>query len=223
MNFLEERILRDGQVREGDILKVDSFLNHQLDTGLLDKIGETFYHHFQGKPVTRVLTVEASGIAVAYPVARMFKVPVVFAKKSRSMNLDGDLYTSVVHSYTYNIDNTLTLSKHYLGKDDSVLIVDDFMANGKAVQGLLDICRQAGAQVAGIGIAIEKGFQNEPRRCKACRDARKAQNGNGGAPRQMFTVICDGCGCETQVPFQPRGDRPVYCRDCFEAQRQNRF
>ena len=110
--------------------------------------------------MTRVLTVEASGIAVAYPVARMFKVPVVFAKKSRSMNLDGDLYTSVVHSYTYNIDNTLTLSKHYLGKDDSVLIVDDFMANGKAVQGLLDICRQAGAQVAGIGIAIEKGFQN---------------------------------------------------------------
>ncbi len=160
MNFLEERILRDGQVREGDILKVDSFLNHQLDTGLLDKIGETFYHHFQDKPVTRVLTVEASGIAVAYPVARMFKVPVVFAKKSRSMNLDGDLYTSVVHSYTYNIDNTLTLSKHYLGKDDSVLIVDDFMANGKAVQGLLDICRQAGAQVTGIGIAIEKGFQN---------------------------------------------------------------
>ena len=160
MNFLEERILRDGQVREGDILKVDSFLNHQLDTGLLDEIGETFYHHFQDKPVTRVLTVEASGIAVAYPVARMFKVPVVFAKKSRSMNLDGDLYTSVVHSYTYNIDNTLTLSKHYLGKDDSVLIVDDFMANGKAVQGLLDICRQAGAQVAGIGIAIEKGFQN---------------------------------------------------------------
>ncbi len=160
MNFLEERILRDGQVREGDILKVDSFLNHQLDTGLLDKIGETFYHHFKDKPVTRVLTVEASGIAVAYPVARIFKVPVVFAKKSRSMNLDGDLYTSVVHSYTYNLDNTLTLSKNYLGKDDCVLIVDDFMANGKAVQGLLDICRQAGAQVAGIGIAIEKGFQD---------------------------------------------------------------
>ncbi len=160
MNFLEERILRDGQVRKGGILKVDSFLNHQLDTSLLDRIGEAFYLYFQGKPVTRVLTVESSGIAVAYPVARMFDVPVVFAKKSRSMNLDGDLYTSVVHSYTYNIDNTVTLSKHYLNEDDNVLIVDDFLANGKAVQGLLDICRQAGAGVAGIGIAIEKGFQS---------------------------------------------------------------
>ena len=103
---------------------------------------------------------ESSGIAIAYPVARRFGVPAVFAKKARSMNLDGDLYTSIVHSYTYNVDNVVTLSKQYLHADDSVLIVDDFMANGKAVQGLMDICRQAGAEVAGIGIAIEKGFQN---------------------------------------------------------------
>ena len=102
---------------------------------------------------------ESSGIAVAFPAARKFGVPVVFAKKSRSRNLDGDLYTSIVHSFTYNVDNLVTLSKQYLHEDDTVLIVDDFLANGKAVQGLLDICRQAGAQVVGIGIAIEKGFQ----------------------------------------------------------------
>ena len=160
MNFLEERILKDGQVRQGDILKVDSFLNHQVDITLLEQIGDAFYEHFKDKKVTRVLTVESSGIAIAYPVARRFGVPAVFAKKARSMNLDGDLYTSIVHSYTYNVDNVVTLSKQYLHADDSVLIVDDFMANGKAVQGLMDICRQAGAEVAGIGIAIEKGFQN---------------------------------------------------------------
>ena len=160
MNFLEERILKDGQVREGDILKVDSFLNHQVDIALLEQIGDAFYEHFKDKGITRVLTVESSGIAIAYPVARRFGVPAVFAKKARSMNLDGDLYTSIVHSYTYNVDNVVTLSKQYLHADDCVLIVDDFMANGKAVQGLLDICRQAGASAAGIGIAIEKGFQN---------------------------------------------------------------
>ena len=160
MNFLEERIMKDGQVREGDILKVDSFLNHQVDIALLEQIGDAFYEHFKDKNITRVLTVESSGIAIAYPVARRFGVPAVFAKKARSMNLDGDLYTSIVHSYTYNVDNVVTLSKQYLHADDCVLIVDDFMANGKAVQGLLDICRQAGASVAGIGIAIEKGFQD---------------------------------------------------------------
>ena len=160
MNFLEERILKDGQVREGDILKVDGFLNHQLDISLLEQIGEAFYNHFHNRQITRVLTVESSGIAIAYPAARRFGVPCVFAKKARSMNLDGDLYTSIVHSYTYNVDNVVTLSKQYIHKDDCVLIVDDFMANGKAVQGLLDICGQAGAEVAGVGIAIEKGFQN---------------------------------------------------------------
>ena len=130
MNFLEERFQKDGQVREGDILKVDSFLNHQLDIALLERIGEEFYEHFKDKKITRVLTVESSGIAIAYPVARRFGVPLVFAKKSRSMNLDGDI------------------------------IVDDFMANGKAAQGLMDICAKAGATTAGVGIAIEKGFQN---------------------------------------------------------------
>lgn len=160
MNFLEERILKDGQVREGDILKVDSFLNHQLDIALLEQIGDAFYEHFKDRKITRVLTVESSGIAIAYPVARRFGVPAVFAKKSRSMNLDGDLYTSIVHSYTYNVDNVVTLSRQYVHEGDRVLIVDDFMANGKAVQGLMDICGQAGAEVAGIGIAIEKGFQN---------------------------------------------------------------
>ena len=160
MNFLEERILKDGQVREGDILKVDSFLNHQLDIALVEQVGEAFYEHFRDRKVTRVLTVESSGIAIAYPVARRFGVPLVFAKKSRSMNLDGDLYTSIVHSYTYNVDNVVTLSKQYINDQDAVLIVDDFMANGKAAQGLIDICRQAGAEVVGIGIAIEKGFQN---------------------------------------------------------------
>lgn len=160
MRFMEERILKDGQVRPGDILKVDSFLNHQLDIALLEQIGDAFYEHFKDRKITRVLTVESSGIAIAYPVARRFGVPAVFAKKSRSMNLDGDLYTSIVHSYTYNVDNVVTLSRQYVHPGDRVLIVDDFMANGKAVQGLMDICGQAGAEVAGIGIAIEKGFQN---------------------------------------------------------------
>lgn len=160
MNFLEQRIQKDGQVRDGDILKVDSFLNHQLDIALVERIGEEFFNHFRDKKITRVLTVESSGIAIAYPVARLFGVPLVFAKKSRSMNLDGDLYTAIVHSYTHNVDNIICLSRQYLHPDDVVLIIDDFMANGKAAQGLLDICAQAGARAAGVGIAIEKGFQN---------------------------------------------------------------
>ena len=153
MKFMEDRILRDGQVRPGNILKVDSFLNHQLDISLLNEVGKAFYERFKDKGVTRILTVEASGIAIACMTANYFGTPVIFAKKSKSRNLDGDLYTSVVHSFTYGIDNK------FLGPDDKVLIVDDFLANGKAVNGLLDICRQAGAEVVGIGIAIEKGFQ----------------------------------------------------------------
>ncbi len=159
MNFLEERILRDGQVRPGHILKVDSFLNHQLDVALLDEIGEAFCAHFGDRGITKVLTVEASGIAIACMTARHFGVPVVFAKKAKSMNLDGDLYTSVVHSYTYGRDFTLTMAKKFLSAGDRVLLVDDFLANGKAMDGLIDICSQAGAEVAGIGIAVEKGFQ----------------------------------------------------------------
>ena len=159
MKFMEDRILKDGQVRPGNILKVDSFLNHQLDITLLNEVGKAFYERFKDKGVTKILTVEASGIAIACMTANYFGTPVVFAKKSKSRNLDGDLYTSVVHSFTYGIDNTVTLSKKFLGADDKVLIVDDFLANGKAVNGLLDICRQAGAEVVGIGIGIEKGFQ----------------------------------------------------------------
>lgn len=159
MKFMEERILRDGQVRPGNILKVDNFLNHQLDVALLNEVGKAFYDRYKDKGITKILTVEASGIAIACMTANYFNKPVVFAKKSKSRNLDGDLYTSVVHSYTYGIDNTVTLAKKFLGPDDKVLIVDDFLANGKAVNGLLDICAQAGAEVAGIGIAIEKGFQ----------------------------------------------------------------
>ncbi len=159
MKFLEERILKDGQVRPGEILKVDSFLNHQLDVDLLNEIGKTLYEKYKDCGITRILTIEASGIAIACIAANYFHVPVVFAKKAKSKNLDGDLYSSVVHSYTYGKDYTVTLSKKFLTADDKVLLVDDFLAVGKAMLGLLDICEQAGAEVVGIGIAIEKGFQ----------------------------------------------------------------
>jgi xanthine phosphoribosyltransferase len=159
MKLLEDRILKEGQVRPGDILKVDCFLNHQLDVSLLDQIGEEFQRIFARDGVNKILTVEASGIAIACMTARHFGVPVVFAKKAKSKNIDGDVFTSVVHSYTYGRDYDITLSKKFLGPADHVLIVDDFLANGKAMQGLLDICQQAGATVAGIGICIEKGFQ----------------------------------------------------------------
>ncbi len=160
MKLLEERIRKDGQVRPGNILKVDSFLNHQLDVGLLDEIGKEFYQRFKDKGINKILTIEASGIAIACMTARYFDAPVVFAKKAKSKNLDGDVFTSVVHSFTYGKDYNITLSKKFLGPQDRVLIVDDFLAIGKAMQGLLDVCRQANAQVCGIGVAIEKGFQS---------------------------------------------------------------
>lgn len=159
MEFMEQRILRDGQVRPGNILKVDSFLNHQLDVDLLDQVGKAFYDRFQGRGINKILTVETSGIAIACMTARYFHVPVVFAKKARSKNIDGDTYTSLVHSFTYGRDYTVTMAKKFLGPNDTVLLVDDFLAVGKAMRGLIDICSQAGANVAGIGIAIEKGFQ----------------------------------------------------------------
>lgn len=160
MNFLEERIASDGQVRAGNILNVDSFLNHQLDVDLLDQVGKAFYEKYKDKGITKVLTVEASGIAIACMTAQYFHVPVVFAKKAKSRNLDGDLYKSVVHSFTYDRDYNVTLSKKFLSSEDKVLLVDDFLAVGKAMNGLIDICNQAGAKVEGIGIAIEKGFQD---------------------------------------------------------------
>ena len=159
MNFLEERIARDGVIKEGNVLKVDSFLNHQMDVQLLDEIGKEFYNRFADKPITKVLTIEASGIAIAYPVARCFGVPMVFAKKAKSINIDGDVYSADVESFTHKNKNRVIVSKKFLSPDDHVLIVDDFLANGCALQGLISITESAGAVVEGIGIAIEKGFQ----------------------------------------------------------------
>ena len=159
MKLLEERIARDGRVIGTEILKVDSFLNHQIDVQLLDEIGEELYRLFGDRNITKVLTIEASGIAIACSAARCFKVPVVFAKKARSLNIGKNTYTARVHSFTYDNDYDITLSQSYLSPDDTVLIVDDFLANGAALRGLLSLTEQAGAKVGGIGICIEKGFQ----------------------------------------------------------------
>jgi xanthine phosphoribosyltransferase len=159
MNFLEERILRDGIVKEGNVLKVDSFLNHQMDIELLDEIGKEFHRRFADKKITKILTIEASGIAIAYSVARCFGVPKVFAKKAKSINIDGDMYTAEVESFTHKNKNKVIVSKRFLSADDHLLIVDDFLANGCALQGLISISEAAGATVEGIGIVIEKGFQ----------------------------------------------------------------
>ena len=159
MNFLEERIAKDGVVKAGNVLKVDSFLNHQMDIALLDEIGREFRRRFSGRPVTKVLTIEASGIAIAYPVAREFGVPLVFAKKSKSINLDGEMYVAEVESFTHGNKNQVVVSKKFLSPDDHVLIIDDFLANGCALRGLIYIVEDAGATVEGLGIAIEKGFQ----------------------------------------------------------------
>lgn len=159
MNFLEERIAKDGVVKAGNVLKVDSFLNHQMDIELLDEIGREFRRRFSGRPVTKVLTIESSGIAIAYPVAREFGVPMVFAKKSKSINLDGEMYVAEVESFTHGNKNQVVVSKKFLSPDDHVLIIDDFLANGCALRGLIYIVEDAGATVEGLGIAIEKGFQ----------------------------------------------------------------
>ena len=159
MNFLEERIVRDGIVKEGNVLKVDSFLNHQMDVSLLDEIGKEFYQRFKELGITKILTIEASGIAIAYAAARYFNVPFVFAKKSKSINIDGDVYCAEVESFTHKCTNRVIVSKKFLEKGDKILIIDDFLANGCALQGLIAIAESAGAEVIGIGIAIEKGFQ----------------------------------------------------------------
>ena len=159
MNFLEERIKKDGVIKEGNVLKVDSFLNHQMDVALLDDIGMEFHRRFADKKITKVLTIEASGIAIAYSVARCFGVPMVFAKKAKSINIDGDMYTAEVESFTHKNKNQVIVSKKFLSSDDRILIVDDFLANGCALQGLISITESAGATVEGIGIVIEKGFQ----------------------------------------------------------------
>ena len=159
MNCLEKRIIKDGIVKEGNVLMVDSFLNHQMDIELMNEIGEEFYKRFQGKPINKILTIEASGIAIAYAVAQQFKVPLLFAKKSKSINIAGDVFTAEVESFTHKNRNTVVVSKQFLSEDDHVLIIDDFLANGCALQGLISIVDQAGGTVEGIGIAIEKGFQ----------------------------------------------------------------
>ena len=160
MNFLEERIVKDGIVKEGNVLKVDSFLNHQMDIRLFDEMGAEFKKRFADANINKILTIEASGIGIACIVARHFDVPVVFAKKSKSINIDGDMYVAEVESFTHKCKNQVIVSKKFLGPEDHVLIIDDFLANGCALQGLISIVTEAGGTVEGIGIAIEKGFQN---------------------------------------------------------------
>ena len=159
MNFLEERILKDGIVKEGNVLKVDSFLNHQMDVKLFDEIGAEFKRRFDGVQVDKILTIEASGIGIACMVARHFDVTVIFAKKSKSVNIDGDVFVAEVESFTHKCKNQIMVSKKFLKPGENILIIDDFLANGCALQGLISIVSSAGANVAGIGIVIEKGFQ----------------------------------------------------------------
>lgn len=159
MNFLEERIMKDGIVKEGNVLKVDSFLNHQIDIELYNQMGLEWKRRFEGKNINKILTIEASGIGIACIAAQHFNVPVVFAKKSQSLNLDGDIYVAEVESFTHKNKNNILVSKKFINENDRVLIIDDFLANGCALQGLLQIVQAAGAKVEGIGIAVEKGFQ----------------------------------------------------------------
>lgn len=160
MNFLEERITKDGIVKPDNVLKVESFLNHQMDIVLMDQIAEEFKRRFSDKTINKILTIEASGIGIACSVARVFNVPMVFAKKSKSINIDGEMYVAEVESFTHKNTNQVIVSKKFLGPDDHVLIVDDFLANGCALNGLISIVESAGATVEGLGIVIEKGFQN---------------------------------------------------------------
>jgi xanthine phosphoribosyltransferase len=159
MNFLQQRIVNEGIVKPGHVLKVDSFLNHQLDLSLIDQIGQEFHRRYADKPITKVLTIESSGIAIACSVAREFGVPVVVAKKSKSVNIDGEAYVAEVESYTHKRTMQVVVAKKFLNPQDRVLIVDDFMANGCAMQGLISIVESAEATVEGLGVVIEKGFQ----------------------------------------------------------------
>ena len=159
MNFLEERIVKDGIVSPGNVLKVDSFLNHQMDISLMEEIGHEFKRRFADKHITKVMTIEASGIGIAAFVAREFGVPMVFAKKSKSINIEGDMYVAEVESFTHKNKNQVIVSKKFLNAEDHLLIIDDFLANGCALQGLISIAESSGAAIEGLGIVIEKGFQ----------------------------------------------------------------
>lgn len=159
MNFLEKRIQKDGIVKEGNVLKVDSFLNHQMDIKLFRQMGEEWKRRFAEANINKILTIEASGIGIACIAAEYFNAPVVFAKKSKSINIEGDMYIAEVESFTHKCKNQVIVSKKFLTPEDHVLIIDDFLANGCALQGLISIVAQAGATLEGIGIAVEKGFQ----------------------------------------------------------------
>lgn len=160
MELLENRIKKDGEVLPGNILKVSSFLNHQIDVKLMDQMGEEFYRIYKNSPVTKIVTIESSGIAVAYSVARQFGKPLVFAKKNQTSNVNEDVFSTKIYSYTHNQEYNVVISKKFISPNDNILLVDDFLANGKALNGLINIVEQAGAKVCGICIAIEKGFQD---------------------------------------------------------------
>ncbi len=166
MKLLQDRIVADGKIEAGNILKVDSFLNHQIDVSLLEEIGQEFKRQFGDREVNKILTIEASGIAIACIAARYFNVPVVFAKKSRSLNIAGDVYTAKVESFTHKNTNDIIVSKKFLSPSDRILIVDDFLANGKAILGLCQLVEQAGATLVGAGVVIEKGFQDGGKRIR---------------------------------------------------------
>lgn len=160
MKLLEDRIRKDGKIKGGDVLKVDSFLNHQMDIDLFDEMGKEFRKRFADKQINKILTIEASGIGIACIVAKHFNVPVVFAKKSKSINLEGEMLVAEVESFTHKCKNNVIVAQKFLSPEDHILIIDDFLANGCALQGLIQIVQSAGAVVEGIGIAIEKGFQS---------------------------------------------------------------
>ncbi|MDO5027983.1 MAG: xanthine phosphoribosyltransferase [Bacillota bacterium] len=167
MKFLDEKILEDGQVVQGNIVKVDSFLNHQVDVGVLKRMAEDSKEYFKDTEINKILTIESSGISIAAVFAMVYNVPFVFAKKSSSLNLDKDKYVTMVKSFTYKTEYPVAVSKRFLDENDKVLIVDDFLAEGNAAYGLIDLCRQAGAEVVGINIAIEKAFQNGGKNLRA--------------------------------------------------------
>lgn len=178
MKLLEERIKKDGIVKEGNVLKVDSFLNHQMDIELFEEMAKEWKKLFKDKKINKILTIEASGIGIAAIVARTFKVPVVFAKKTQSINLDGEMYTTQIESFTHQKIYNVIVSKKYLNENDHILIIDDFLANGCALNGLIDIVQQSKATIEGIGIAIEKGFQ------KGGRELREK-----GYPLESLAII----------------------------------
>ena len=193
MNFLEERILKDGIVKPGNVLKVDSFLNHQMDIDLMQEIGREFKRRFADKHITKVMTIEASGIGIACFVAKEFGVPMVFAKKSKSVNIDGEMYVAEVESFTHKNRNQVIVSKKFLTEDDHLLIIDDFLANGCALQGLISLAVNAGATIEGLGIVIEKGFQ-----------IGGAVIRNLGYQLESLAIV-DGMNAETgEIQFRPQ-------------------